>query len=184
MPDRYFQIGYSEYITSQPTNCLSNTFHGGSYRVYNIPPLGPTQSPTNLIHTVLQLGRTDGGVYFCWPRHHSYTWFRVPQDSWPYITSPTTWRSVLNLPSTPRSSKWPLSFSISGHIFLCSAYAPHAGYMRRPYHPPSFDHPNNIWWGTQIEKLHITQVPPAYCCRFLLGPSILTSTLFWRILKH
>jgi hypothetical protein len=28
--------------------------------------------------------------------------------------------------------------------------------MSRPSHPPSIDHPNNVWWSVQVTKLLIT----------------------------
>jgi hypothetical protein len=110
------------------------------------------------------------------PRHHNYGRFRVSQDSWKYYSSHTLKiRFCINLASSSRSCKWFLSFYISERIF-CAILTP--PYVRHLYHPSSFDHPNNTWWRTQITM----PVPPAYCCRFFLGASILTDTLVWRIL--
>jgi hypothetical protein len=186
MPDRYFQIGYSKYITSQLTNYLHNKFRGGSYCVHNSPPLGPIQRPTNPICTVLKPGRTNGRVicYRSSPPQLYLVQSPARLMTMYYMSHTLKIRFCINLPSTPRSSKWSLSFSIYGHIFLCCAYTYHAGYMHRPCHLPSFDHLNNISWRTQFTKFHIMQILPAYWCRFSLVPSILTSTLFWRILNQ
>jgi hypothetical protein len=35
--------------------------------------------------------------------------------------------------------------------------------MPRPFHPPWFDHPNNMWWNAEVTKLLIMQSFSASC---------------------
>jgi len=49
------------------------------------------------------------------------------------------------IPSTPRSSKWSHRFTFYNQNTVCISPLYHACYMFHPSHPPSFDHPNNIW---------------------------------------
>jgi hypothetical protein len=67
------------------------------------------------------------------------------------------------LPFMLRSSKQSLPFRISNQNFVCISHLPHACYITCPYHPPSFDHPNNIWWSIQGMKLLSMQSPLASC---------------------
>jgi len=61
------------------------------------------------------------------------------------------------LPSTPRSSDWPLPFKFSDQNLVCISHFSHGCYMSRLPHPPSFDHPNNIWWSVRLMKFLIMQ---------------------------
>jgi len=54
------------------------------------------------------------------------------------------------LPSTPRSSKWFLSFRFSHQNLVCTCPLSHAFHMPRPCW---FDHQDNTWWGVPIMKL-------------------------------
>ena len=58
---------------------------------------------------------------------------------------------------------------------------PHTHYMPHPSNCCRFDHPNNIWWGVQIIKLLIMQLPPLPC---YLVPPIPKYSLEHPILKH
>ena len=49
------------------------------------------------------------------------------------------------LPSTSRSSKWPLSLKFPHQHTVCNSSLPHTYYMPRPSHSSRFDQPNNIW---------------------------------------
>jgi hypothetical protein len=75
-------------------------------------------------------------------------------------------RSNSNLSSTPRSSKWSLSFGLSHQNFLHFSPLSHACHMPRPPHSPLFDLPNYIWRWVQIMKLPIVQVSP-FSCHFV-----------------
>jgi hypothetical protein len=82
------------------------------------------------------------------------------------------------LPFMAASSQSPLSLSFPYQNPVCTSPLPQSCYIARSSHSFSFDHPNNIWWGVQIIKLHIMQFSPLSCYLFLLGPNILLSALF------
>ena len=57
-----------------------------------------------------------------------------------------------------RSTKWSQPKHCTNFFF------PYISHMPRPSHPPWFDHPNNIWWGILIMKLHIMHFfSPVFC---------------------
>jgi hypothetical protein len=80
--------------------------------------------------------------------------------------------------STPRSSEWSLPFRLSNWNFVNISHLLHAYYMVRPYHPPCFGHPNNIWRKIQIMKLLICNFLQLPVTSSLLNPNILLNTLF------
>jgi len=51
---------------------------------------------------------------------------------------------IIILPSTPGSSKWPLSLSFPHQNPVRTSPLPYTCYMLRPSHSSQFDHPNNI----------------------------------------
>jgi hypothetical protein len=51
-----------------------------------------------------------------------------------------------NIPSTHSSLKWDLPFRFSGYAVSISSMR---AMVSHPSHPPSFDHPNNIWRRVQ-----------------------------------
>jgi hypothetical protein len=57
----------------------------------------------------------------------------------------------------PRSSKWSLPFMFTTQNTVWISQLSHAWYKPGPCHPPSFDHPNNIWWSIQVMKFLIMQ---------------------------
>ena len=58
------------------------------------------------------------------------------------------------LPSTPDSSKWSVSLMFPYQNLAGTSSSPNV--LRASPIPSSwFDHPNYIWWGVQIIKLHI-----------------------------
>jgi hypothetical protein len=70
------------------------------------------------------------------------------------------------LPSTSRSFELCLPFRLSNQNFVRISYLYLAQYMPCPSHPPSFYHPNNIWWRVQImELLLILRYEMAACRR-------------------
>jgi hypothetical protein len=71
---------------------------------------------------------------------------------------------------------WSLPFRLPNWNFVSISHPSHARYMPRPFHPPSFDRPNNIWWSVQVMKLLIRQCSPAS----LSGPNVLLSNPFPR----
>jgi len=67
------------------------------------------------------------------------------------------------LPFTASSTWWSLPFSRFRFKFCASISSPHAFCMSRSFHPPWFDHPNNIWCRVQITKiLSILLLLPSY----------------------
>jgi hypothetical protein len=46
--------------------------------------------------------------------------------------------------------------------FICVSHMSHSWYRPRPSHSPWFDHPNNIWWRTQILKFLIMSFSVRY----------------------
>jgi len=58
------------------------------------------------------------------------------------------------LPSTPESSKWPLSLRFP-HKLCIILSSPHTCYIPRPSHSSLFYHPNSIVWAIQIIQLLI-----------------------------
>jgi hypothetical protein len=68
----------------------------------------------------------------------------------PVHTFPTCFHktpSDTDLPSTPRSSEWPLPFRFSDQIFVRISHITHACYVPHPSHLPWYDRPTNIWWS-------------------------------------
>jgi hypothetical protein len=63
-------------------------------------------------------------------------------------------------PSTARSSEWSLVFRFSNQYTVRVSNVSHACYTPCSSHPPSLDHPNNIWWSLQVMKLLIMQSSP------------------------
>ena len=56
---------------------------------------------------------------------------------------------------------------------------PHMCYTPHPSHSSQLHHPNNIWWGVQIIKLHIkSSFLHSLVTSSLLGPNILLIALF------
>jgi hypothetical protein len=53
------------------------------------------------------------------------------------------------LPSTPRSSKWSVSFVFTHQYFECISVLPNTCYMPFPSHRHSYDHLDNICWTAQ-----------------------------------
>lgn len=68
------------------------------------------------------------------------------------------------LPSTPCSSKLSLTYRLLHQNLVCISVLPHMCPITSPSHRPWF-HQFSIWWGTQIMKLHFTQLPTGwrYC---------------------
>jgi hypothetical protein len=94
-------------------------------------------------------------VHYCmhkW-RHLSLSWARSIQ-----FMPPTHFlkihRNVI-LTSTSGSSEWSLSLRFRHQNPVYASPLPHMCYLLRPSHTSQFDHPNNIWSGVQIIKLHI-----------------------------
>ena len=82
------------------------------------------------------------------------------------------------LPSTPKSSKWPLSLKCLTKPLYAPLLCPHTCYIPRPSPTYWFDQPNNIWWRAQIMRLLIVQFPPlpGY---LVLVPNSFLNTLLW-----
>jgi hypothetical protein len=59
------------------------------------------------------------------------------------------------LPSTPGSTKWPLSHRFSHQNPVYTSFLPHTRYMPRPSQSSRFYHPHSSGWGVQIIKLLI-----------------------------
>ena len=78
---------------------------------------------------------------------------------------------LIPAPSTPRSSKWSLSFKfphqnrigVSILLYICD--------MPCPSNHPWFYHPNNILWQVQIIKLLIRKSAPSSYFYLLLRPT-------------
>ena len=68
------------------------------------------------------------------------------------------------LPPTPCSSKLSLTYRLLHLNLVYISLLPHTCQITSPPHRPWF-HQFNIWWGTQIMKLHFTQLPAGwrYC---------------------
>jgi len=75
------------------------------------------------------------------------------------VHTPTSYflliRLNIILPSTPGSSKWPLSYRFPHQNPEYASPVPHTRYMPRPSHFSRFYRPNNIGWAVQIIKLLI-----------------------------
>ena len=104
-----------------------------------------------------------------------------PEGSWTYSQQPST----CPYPEPKQSNPYPIPFlNIHFNIILpsmpCSANRflslgfphqnpartsslPHTCHTSRPSHFSWLDHPNNIWWATQIIKFLVTQSSPLPC---------------------
>jgi hypothetical protein len=82
------------------------------------------------------------------------------------------------LPSTPRSSKWPLSIRSPHQNHVRTYLVPHTCHMPRPSHSFRFNHPSNIWWGVQTKRSPLYSGFHTPVTSSVLGPNILLSTLF------
>jgi hypothetical protein len=96
---------------------------------------------------------------------------------WPPFQFLKTYLNII-LPSTPGSSKWPLSIRFPHQNPLNTSPLPHMCYMSRPSHSSRFDHPINIWLGLQIIKFLIMFFLHSPVTSSLLGPNSLLSALF------
>ena len=58
----------------------------------------------------------------------------------------------ITLPSTPRSSNWPLSLRCTNHNPICTYmyYHSHTRHKHLPSHSSWFDQPGNIWWSAEF----------------------------------
>jgi hypothetical protein len=65
-----------------------------------------------------------------------------PVDTLPPCFPNIGFNIIIN--STPVFQMFP-SFTLSSPNFVRISHLPHPRYMPCPSHPPSFDHPNNIW---------------------------------------
>jgi len=81
-----------------------------------------------------------------------------PARSSPHPQHPTSWKSVLILPSH-------LHLGLPGELFpsgfptktlYMPLFFPYTRYKSRPSNSSRFDHPNNIGWGVQIIQLLIS----------------------------
>jgi len=71
--------------------------------------------------------------------------------------------------STPKTSKWSLTFSIYNQNIVCISLIFHACYMPRPSNPPWFDQPNNTWRKVEVMRLSIKQSSSDSCHFFPLS---------------
>jgi hypothetical protein len=71
---------------------------------------------------------------------------------WEKLIQPTHSHHRLNLPRELFFFFW-----FSNQNSLCIPLLFHMCYMRRPYHPPWFYHPCDVWLGVKIMKLRIMQ---------------------------
>jgi hypothetical protein len=62
---------------------------------------------------------------------------------------------------------------------ICIRFVLRACYVPCPFHPPTLDHPNHIWWRAHVIKLLIMQLSRTF--HFFIRPNILLSLLISRI---
>jgi hypothetical protein len=84
-------------------------------------------------------------------------WSLIPNQMNPLHCQPyfSKINSNIILPLAPKSSELSPPFRFSDQNILCPSRLSRACYVPRPSHPPSLDHPNNIWWNEQVMKLRI-----------------------------
>jgi len=63
--------------------------------------------------------------------------------------------SNITLPTTSRSSEWPLPFRFANHSFVWNFHLSCVCHIPRPYHPSWVSHPNNFGGKVKIMKLLI-----------------------------
>jgi hypothetical protein len=72
----------------------------------------------------------------------------------PTTSHPMSIRSNLILPqSMPSSYEWSFPLRFPKQNFVGIFHFFHGRYMSRPYYPPWFHHPNNIWWRLEAKYL-------------------------------
>jgi hypothetical protein len=87
---------------------------------------------------------------FTTTRHLSLSWARSIKSMTPY---PTSWRSILILPSHLRPALPSGSFpQVSPPKPVYTSLVSNTCHMPHPSHSSRFYHPNNIWWAVQIIK--------------------------------
>jgi hypothetical protein len=59
------------------------------------------------------------------------------------------------LPSTPGSSMWFLSLTFPRQYPVCTSPRPAYVLYAHPCHSSRFDHPNDIWWGHNLQRCQI-----------------------------
>jgi len=82
------------------------------------------------------------------------------------------------LPSTPRSSKWSLSFIVPYQNPACTSPLPYMCHLPHPYHSSWFDHPSNIRGGVQVMKLLVIQSFTCPCFLVCLLLQVRTFTVY------
>ena len=113
-------------------------------------------------------------------RNHDFSlyWARLLQSMPPIIFLSYNYFNII-LKSAPRSFKWSFTLGFTHQNPVCtSSPVPHTCYMPRPSQSSWFDHPNNIWWGSQTMKIlstpHLSLQSPGTSS--YLGLNVLLST--------
>ena len=86
-----------------------------------------------------------------------------------------------SIPYTPRSSMWPSPFCFP----MKQRCAPILFSMHdiRPFHPFFSDHPRNIWYVVQTEKIHFIQFSPSPYYFLPHGPTYKTPCIYKHLLR-
>ena len=88
------------------------------------------------------------------------------------------------LPSTPGSTKWPLTLRFPHQNTLYAFPLPHASYKLRPSHYSRFYRPNMIGWWVHIFKLLIMYVSTLPCNLIPVRPKYSPPHPIFKHLKH
>jgi hypothetical protein len=139
---------------------------GNQHRIFidwNLPWRTMTPTPWSIVLPEKlagpQLVKEFHAFYGTWRFITSFTSIHHMSQIDSVHTSPPYFLKIhfnIILPSTPRSSKWPLCLRSRQQNPVRTSPVSNTCHTPRPSHSSLYDYPNNIWWGVHLIKLLVT----------------------------